>query len=111
MALIGTTDSVLLTLEDGNGYTYRGKMMSVSFTQRAEFHGPKTWEATLRGWGDLTFSKSDSVTASCQDRFTSIEWFCEWCGSVHSSNKLSCNKCGASRTFLYELMQFAHTNW
>lgn len=71
--------------------------------------GTMEWELLLRGTGELLLSPQ--LVGFYEKAFTSLEWRCEWCSSVNSKERMGCKQCGAPRTFLYELMQYAATKW
>ena len=116
--------NAILQLQTGAGLAYKGEVMAVNIDvtapyantyrvgesfARAASLGYIEWEMTLRGLGD--FQVTPELIANYEAVFTSLEWRCDWCGSVQPRARLACEKCGGPRSFIYELMQHSARTW
>lgn len=114
---------LVVNMQANDGMIYRGNFTAMSLDVSYPYghasrigedfsrygSGPAEFTLTLRGNGEL--SAYEQMVARYTNLFTSIEWRCEWCGSVQSSHRMSCAQCGATRSFLYELMRYSAKEW
>jgi len=99
----------IITLELGDGTTFRGKAYATSVGIRQELHdytslgdaqcqyirGPVSWDIQFSGLGAL-----EMTAEQVRQQRQASEWRCEWCGAVMPSERRSCEACGAWRSFL-----------
>jgi len=116
-------NSLHVNLQMMDGISYTGKVygadVDVSLDYQEQFILGKQepvnileatrWTVVLEGVGDLI--EKDRVVETYKKIYTAIEWRCEWCGSVQPSHRMACGQCGASRSFLYDLMKFSLESW
>ena len=77
-----------------------------------EFHyGPAKWTLEMQGYTPANWIVGRQIAVNYLAKYTPIEWRCDWCRSVNVSRNMSCAQCGATRTFLYDLMKHAAKEW
>ena len=106
-ALLGR--QMVVNLQTNDGYAYGGQVIGVDLSMERGYSGSQAWELTMKGIGALQVVQQ--VVKDYENKFTSQEWRCEWCGSVQPRMRLACQKCGGPRSFLYELMNHAASTW
>lgn len=116
-------NEMAVTLQTRDGYSYGGKVIGTNIEIYSDAY-PRVswgeasitnaftchrWSVTLEGVGDLVLTPD--MLKMYEARFTSLEWRCDYCGSVQERARLSCAKCGGPRSFIYELMHHSARQW
>lgn len=106
---------LVATLEMPDGSMFRGKVYASNITiqhpvgecttswdaERRYIALAMEWSMELLGTGEPFWLSKPEALRKVKAMQTALEWKCDYCASIHSSDATECGSCGAARSFLY----------